>query len=319
MKQKIILVGVPYHGNLGDGAIYYAEHRFIKDYFKDYKFYHVSENAMRFCTNKIHKFINDDDIIFIHGGGNIGNLYKWQEDGRRKTIKKFKKNKIISFPQTIYFEDNEDGRKELEETKKIYNAHPDLTLIARESKSYVMMKECFPNNKVLFTPDIVTYLDETKDNVTRKGALLVMRNDREMKLSNNEQAQIIKIVKDHYRDIKITDTHLREDKPMVFDKRIDALDKKFNEFRKAELVITDRLHGMIFSAITSTPCIALGNSNHKIESSVKWFEKLKYIKFTNNIEQIEEYINELKKLDNVRYDNSSFKEYFNQIIEIVNG
>lgn len=317
MKQRVILVGVPYHGNLGDGAIYYAEHKFITDYFKTYEFYHISENGMRFCIDRISKFIKDDDIIFMHGGGNMGNLYKWQEEGRRITIEKFKNNKIISFPQTMFFEDNEDGKKEFEKTKSIYNAHPNLTLIARESKSYQKMKQSFPKCKVLYTPDIVTYLDETKENSKRKGALLVMRNDREMKISNAEQEQIIRMVKKHYEDISITDTHLREDIAMVYGKRIDTLNKKFDEFRRAKLVITDRLHGMIFAAITSTPCIALGNSNHKIESSVEWFDKLKYIKYANSIEQIEEYIEELKKLDNMRYDNNVYKEYFNQILNIV--
>ena len=39
---------------------------------------------------------------------------------------------------------------------------------------------------------------------------------------------------------------------------------KFKDFQKSELVITDRLHGMIFCYITKTPCIVMPNNNHKI-------------------------------------------------------
>lgn len=40
---------------------------------------------------------------------------------------------------------------------------------------------------------------------------------------------------------------------------------KYIKFRECELVITDRIHGMIFAAITGTPCIAL--SNYKIKGT----------------------------------------------------
>ena len=39
----------------------------------------------------------------------------------------------------------------------------------------------------------------------------------------------------------------------------EKIEEMLKKYRKCQLVITDRLHGMIFAAITSTPCIALGN------------------------------------------------------------
>ena len=47
----------------------------------------------------------------------------------------------------------------------------------------------------------------------------------------------------------------------------EKIEEMLKKYRKCQLVITDRLHGMIFAAITSTPCIALGNYNHKIKSN----------------------------------------------------
>lgn len=82
-------------------------------------------------------------------------------------------------------------------------------------------------------------------------------------------------------------------------------------------MITDRLHGMIFAAITSTPCIALRNSNHKIEYSYEWFKDCGYIKFAKNVLEIQNYIEELKNMSHSRYDNTFAKERFKQIIDIV--
>ncbi|MDK8210749.1 polysaccharide pyruvyl transferase family protein, partial [Bacillus subtilis] len=76
----------------------------------------------------------------------------------------------------------------------------------------------------------------------------------------------------------------------------------WSKFKAAEVVLTDRLHGMIFCAITRTPCIVFNNYNHKIESSYNdWLKDLKYIKFINtsemtSFEEVNKIIEELKSL-----------------------
>ena len=57
---------------------------------------------------------------------------------------------------------------------------------------------------------------------------------------------------------------------------------KWEEFKHARLVITDRLHGMIFSAITGTPCVALNNSNGKVGFEYEWLKNLPYIGFVDD-------------------------------------
>ncbi len=55
--------------------------------------------------------------------------------------------------------------------------------------------------------------------------------------------------------------------------------KKWNEFSSVQLVVTDRLHGMVFSAITGTPCIALDNISHKVYGAYQWLSYLPYLRF----------------------------------------
>ena len=53
---------------------------------------------------------------------------------------------------------------------------------------------------------------------------------------------------------------------------------------------------------------------------LKWkklYLKLNYIKFTDDIEKIPELIDELKKLNNITYDNSDLMKYYNKIIKCI--
>ncbi|WP_423202829.1 polysaccharide pyruvyl transferase family protein [Morganella morganii] len=59
----------------------------------------------------------------------------------------------------------------------------------------------------------------------------------------------------------------------------------WTKFSNSKLVVTDRLHGMIFAFITNTPCLVIRNSNHKIEETYKnWISNFNYIKLINDQE-----------------------------------
>ena len=181
--KKLIIMGIPHHGNIGDNAIAVAEEELIKKIFPQYKLYKMQEKYLDICVNRAKNFINDDDIILLHGGGNIGDTYERPEKGRREVIKTFPNNKIIIFPQTAYFSDTEKGKKELEISKEIYNAHKNLIIMAREEKSYQFMKKHFYNNKIYLTPDIVMTLNKSL-NKDREGVLLLFRTDKEKTLED---------------------------------------------------------------------------------------------------------------------------------------
>lgn len=315
MKRAIIF-GIPHHGNLGDNAIAMTEEKFLKDNLKGYDIYTVPERNLHLCADKLKKYIKPDDVLFMHGGGNIGDTYERPEKGRRKVIQNFPNNKIIIFPQTVYYSDTDLGRKELEISKEIYNNHPDLTMIAREEKSYEFMKKHFTNAKIILTTDIVMYLDKTDLSKKREGAILALRTDREKVFTETNKIEAENIVKKYYDKISITDTNIRDINNNIFETEREAiLDEKFAEFQTAELAITDRLHGMIFATITSTPCVAFTNFNFKIKESFKWLQQLGYIEFCDDIEELEEKIKKVKSISNPRYDNKFAKETLVKMLE----
>lgn len=312
--NNILLFGIPHHDNLGDSAIAIAEKEIIKKIFPNYKYRYISEETIDKCLPKVIPFVNKDDIIMFHGGGNLGNQYLYIENSRRNVIKTFPNNRIFSFPQTIYFSDDEAGRKEFEISKQIYNKHNNLILMARDKISYNIMKENFNNNTVYLTPDIVTILDETIPEANRNGVLFIIRSDVESNVDLNKYEKISDICKKYYSNINFSDTAIKEN--ILPHQKHEKLQLMLDKYRQSELIITDRLHGMIFAAITSTPCIAFDNYNHKIRSTSEWFNDFNYIKFIDfsaSFDVIEKNIIDLKHLKNFRYDNSKYIKIFEKV------
>jgi pyruvyl transferase EpsI len=90
-----------------------------------------------------------------------------------------------------------------------------------------------------------------------------------------------------------------QDTSTVIDRRVGRfsrkgeLYRKWSEFAHARLVITDRLHGMIFAAITGTACIALDNRSGKVSGSYEFIKDLDYIRFLASPDGIEQLIMEM--------------------------
>lgn len=302
--KRIIVMGIPHHGNIGDNAIAVAEEELLAKYFSDYKIYYMQEKYLDICAKKAKKYINDEDVILLHGGGNIGDTYERPEKGRREVIKLYPNNKIIIFPQTAYFSDTEKGKKELEISKQIYNNHKNLVILAREEKSYNFMKEHFYNTKVYLTPDIVmTLYKANKLCEKRNGVLFLFRTDEEKTLNDK---QVKELVNTKYGRVTTSDMNLGKGIVKIGGKlRDELLENKFNQLKEHKLVITDRLHGMIFAAITETPCITFGNFNHKISESYKWLKNLKYIQYSDDINNLANQLEKIEKLapEDIKYDN----------------
>ena len=62
----------------------------------------------------------------------------------------------------------------MSKTKEIFSNHKNLTIVAREQKSYEMLKKYFDKNKVILTPDIVLSSDYSKKQYKRKNALFLI-------------------------------------------------------------------------------------------------------------------------------------------------
>ena len=104
-QKKYILFGTPLHGNLGDHAIVIAEKKMLSDI--NIKCFEVATDEESYCYKFLKRKISKDTVILITGGGNIGSEWLKEERFIRQVVEDFKENKIIIFPQTIFYKETE--------------------------------------------------------------------------------------------------------------------------------------------------------------------------------------------------------------------
>lgn len=314
----VYVIGCPEFSNLGDNAIMIAETEFLKKCGIPSKNIEcITEKEFLRDYEIISKLIGEKSLICGHGGGNMGNQYGSEEKVRRTMLECFPNNKIIIFPQTIFFV-GENKETDEQESIKYYNARANLTLIAREEESFRIMKKLYPDTEILLTPDIVLSAEmETFDAVPQKrsGVLFCLRNDVEKNLSEEALCKLKEYVKKC--GLEYCKTDMYSDCEINNSTRKDCIRRKLQEFCGAEIAITDRLHGMVFAAITDTPCIVFNNYNHKVEGVYQWIKHLPYIKFVNSAEEAEKCIPELLKMRNCKFDNEPLTEYFDKISTLI--
>lgn len=311
--NAIFLIGSPLHGNIGDHAISIAEMKLLRE-IKNKQIIEIPGEYYNLCLNKIKRVVKTNDIIVITGGGFIGSLWLNEENMVRNVIKAFPNNKIIIMPQTVFFENTEKGAKELQISKEIYEGHKDLWLFVREENSFEYCKKNFEKIKHLFlVPDIVTYLDYELPKEQRSGILLCLREDKERVVSKENKLQLVKELEKLNFLIKETTTVLKRRVSLL--ERQKVFEEKLLEFKTSKLVITDRLHGMLFAAITATPCIAMNNSSGKVKGVYNWLKELPYIEFVEENENMLEIANRLLALEENQYNVEQYRNEFKKVIK----
>ena len=186
-------------------------------------------------------------------------------------------------------------------SSKVYKQNSKLTLAVRENYSLTRAKIIFPTTKCILVPDIVSSLMGTLSNQPvhklPQKALLVLRDDEESCLTAPVKSGLTAVLSKRISTISTTDT-MAQNVDVINDvNRMSLLNEKWAEFSEADLVVTDRLHGMLFAILTERPCLVFANNNHKIESTIStWLQDTERIKLVNtrSMQAIEKVIDDLK-------------------------
>ena len=273
-KKKAYIFLAADYGNLGDIALTFAQKQMLLKYFPNHTPIEVpSSISMGELKGYIHS-VTKDDIVTIIAGGNMGDVWSWFEVRRQLIITKLKRNIIFQFPQTTTYTSTKLGQNLIESAREIYKGNR-IKMLAREKMSYAFIQKNFSCQSFL-TPDIVMTL-KYWHNHQRNGLLLCLRDDREKKLSNDNQSEIMKIIETTNMDVSFVDTKV--DGTFIYNERYNLLEHFIERVSKAKIIVTDRLHGMIFAYITGTPAVVLPNSNNKIKMCYEWIRSCGFIHF----------------------------------------
>lgn len=310
-RKTVYLVMTPEHENYGDHAIALAETEFLQKHGVDYV--EITGYSLEVLRNYgLLSIMNGSPIVF-QGGGYLGTLWFESEVLLRQVIQENPKSPIILLPNTIYYEGNDWGAEEFEKSVAVYGAHKNLHIYAREKQSYERMKTAYKNVKLI--PDMVFSLDAAALQEVRSGCILSLRADMEKTRTQEQDAMILQQVSSLFGE-NVRRSDMVSASWIPVSQRKKAVYEKFREFSGAELVVTDRLHGMIFCVVTGTPCVVLDSKSPKVRGCYEWVKGLNYIRFADDASQIIQAYESIQQTrDADVYDNSVFSDAFEELAE----
>lgn len=279
------LLDYPEHWNIGDSAIWSGEIALLKRLFgrgPD----HVSQ--YRHDPAEPGRILGKDRLIFLHGGGNFGDIWPSYQTYRAAIIERHLGHRIIQLPQSIHFND----LAKLDETKRVIGKHRDYHLMLRDHESYAFAKQHF-NCPIYLAPDSAFGIDMS--GIPRKehpkGILGLLRTDKELRPDAKDGAT-------HFQDCRIEDWRALPKAQVFGDKVMRKLFRTpvlawsqglrtgvfntmsiarvtlgFTQLDQAEVVVTDRLHGHIMSTLLGKPHVVIDNYYGKIARFINAFGK----------------------------------------------
>lgn len=318
-NNRIVVICVHhYHSNRGDLAISLAQKELLKRRYDDRTIIEVPTILCEKYSSLIRKYINDSDVIMISGGGWFGSLWRHNEEAAKNIIRGHEKNKVIIFPQSIYYNNDDVGKKQFTEDKKFFSGFCDLNVCIRDTNSYKMVlnNALFPESaEILFIPDIVLSYRYNNNKIRNNIVSLCIRGDIESELSDCKRNELIlNIIKNKNNVRFISSNQLDSLVPMSGRKK--AVEDFIDEITCSKLLVTDRLHCMIFAALSSTPCVALNNKTRKVEGVYSWINNLGYIKIIDDINQLDNAIDEVCSAGG-KWDADKFGSHYDAVYSLI--
>lgn len=308
-QNCIFLMATPVHGNLGDHAIVYAQKKLLQDLqLQDYLI-EISMEEYKTYKEVLKERIQSSDMILLCGGGHLGTLWPAEDNVISEIVDTYRNNPIIVFPQTCFYDENDMAKQRMLRNRIIYSKAGKLKVFLRDQKSYKIFSSEFPMVQTCLVPDMVTYMT-LKPSASRTGSCLVcMREDKESILSPTERKRLLALLKEKGYDVIICSTV--EQYGIDKKTRESVLHKKWQQFAQARLVVTDRLHGMLFAAINQTPCLYMDNISGKVSGQAEWLKDLSYITAVKGAEELFDKIKEFESPDTgFEYSNQVLQPYY---------
>ncbi len=304
------LMGVPGHGNLGDHQIAESICEVLHDLAPDVRIQEIGLNEYEGRKEELKSVIRSEDLLIFLGGGFFGNLWPNGDQFRSDVFLNWPDNPKVVFPQSLFYTEDEEGKQALQRAREIYRGE-NILLAFRDPVSYEFAKKEF-QCPVFLTPDIVMYSDKRSySSPDRKGLLALLRADRERILPEGMEEWIQENFAEKFEKMTFSDMQGSKVSPKA---RRVVLDQMLERIGQSEIVVTDRLHGLLFSVITETPCVVFGNVYHKIKAYRSWLETLPYVAYAENKEQLQSCIEQVQNAEHPYYPLEEVRKHYREFL-----
>ena len=277
--RPVALLDWPFYPNAGDHFIWLGQKVIFRSVLGASVIYECPITNVDFLRLKS---LPPNAVLVFSGGGNFGDLYAQHQQFRAGVTAAQLHRRIIFMPQSVMFE--EEGR--LRETAKVLSLHPDLHVMARDKRSFRLLKASLPHAHCHLHIDSAFALQPVIDEIVARlhvkpklATLHLLRHDREAREQMTDRAGAVDWAKaDDLAAHAAT-------APKPFATAGKFFTSKFDEqswrllwaathlFAGAKTIVTDRLHGHILALMMRKKHVLLDNSYGKNSQFVSsWTE-----------------------------------------------
>jgi pyruvyl transferase EpsO len=165
------LVDFPDHANVGDSAIWLGTTAFFREHRGAEPAYVATARAF---SERALRAAVPEGPIFIHGGGNFGDLWPHHHEFREHLLERFADREIIQLPQSIHFED--PGRAA--RIARAIARHGRFRLFVRDRPSYDLAVARF-DCEVVLCPDLALFIGALDREPPEADVFYLLRTDKE--------------------------------------------------------------------------------------------------------------------------------------------
>ena len=269
----IALVDFPDIRNVGDSAIWLGEIACLAQRFGKRPDY-VSRGVRDFSDEELERRAPEGPI-FIHGGGNFGDIWLGHQVFRERVLQRWPGRPVVQLPQSIHYGCVERA----DETARIIDRHRNFTLLVRDHESLHFAEKHF-NCRTILCPDMAFMIGACAAPQPRLPVLAMLREDREKPETARDLGRWPEIpiedwITEPWLPIRIAKTLGTLGESGSFDAmqmrrgRFDAAARQrfargVRQIGRARALVTDRLHVHIISTLLGRPHAVLDNSYGKI-------------------------------------------------------
>ncbi len=270
-SNKYAILDFPDHSNVGDSAIWLGEIAYFRNKLNRRPAYVCRYND--FNVDALNRRVPEGPV-FIHGGGNFGDIWDHHHRMREHVIATLSERKIVQLPQSIQFWS--EWRRD--QTARLIAGHKDFTLMVRDQFSLDLARRHF-DCAVRLVPDMAFYLGKLAPGPPSRDVLALLRSDSEALAEIRDAATSVDV--EDWLDEDIPRVRVAKGLGMaralltpnprrdVSEALLDAAAKQrvrrgLAQLSSARAIITDRLHAHILSLLLGRPHAVLDNNYGKI-------------------------------------------------------
>ena len=268
------LVDFPDHANVGDSAIWVGTTAYFRDHRGQEPRYVASVDSFSEAGLRA---AMPTGPIFVHGGGNFGDLWPRHQQFRERLLAHFPDREIIQLPQSIHF----NVPAGIATVARAIARHGRFRLLVRDRTSYQLATSRF-DCPVTLCPDMALFLGALDRAAPDVDVFYLLRTDRERAVGGaGSRASYTSRVDDWLVDPSqsvATRKWPRILRPLLEGRRhrpalgVATCDAAAHArvlrgcrlLSSGRLVITDRLHAHLLSLLLGIPHAVLDNSYGKL-------------------------------------------------------